>query len=346
VPSNRKCALSNCLEPQEIGCNRGFEFIEDCPHWREGAAPQISDGSGAEATGRQTPPKTDPQGDGRQRHLPWTGNSLGTGDMELVTACNPTTLIGVVGPYNSGKTSLLTLMYLLVQHGDQASFAKFAGSWSLIGWENLATKFRWRKGESGPKFPPHTSRGAGRKPGLLHLAFRNHLNDRDDFLLTDPPGEWFGSWAQNASAEGAEGARWIDAHADRFLLLVDREALAAKERGRERDNLRDLARRLSAGLRGRPLAVVWTKSDVVVLPTIEEDLRNCFKMEFPNHAEFRVRIRFGDEDRSEVEEPCLRLMEWAFAPAQRLTQSFIPNPVCEGADLFMAYRGPGAAARD
>jgi len=321
VPTDRKCALSTCIEPQEIGCNRGFEFIEDCPHWKEGNRQQVSETGNPESPGPQREAKSDSPDDGRQLHLPWTGNSFGTGDIELVTACNRTTLVGVVGPYNSGKTSLLTLIYLLVQHGQQALFAKFAGSWSLIGWENLAAKFRWHKGEGGPKFPPHTSRGAGRKPGLLHLAFRDQLNDRQDFLLTDPPGEWFSTWAQNASAEGAEGARWINARADRFLFLVDREALAAKERGKERDNLRDLARRLSSGLRDRPVAVVWTKSDVAVIPTIEEDLRHCFGTEFPNHAEFRVRMRFGDENRSEVEEPCLKLMQWAFAPAQRPTRS-------------------------
>ena len=343
MPSGRKCALSTCIEPQEIGCNRGFEFLEDCPHWREGNAQQASDTGSPEAAVPEPDAKTNSPGDGRQLHLPWTGNSLGTGDIELVTACNRTTLIGVVGPYNSGKTSLLTLIYLLVQHGDQTSFAKFAGSWSLIGWENLAAKFRWGKGEGGPKFPPHTSRGAGRKPGLLHLAFRDQLGDRNDFLLTDPPGEWFSSWAQNASTEGAEGARWINARADRFLFLVDREALASKERGKERDNLRDLARRLSSGLRDRTVAVVWTKSDVAVIPTIEEDLRHCFSAEFPNHAEFRVRMRFGDENRSEVEEPCLKLMQWAFAPPQRPTRNFVPAPVYDSRDLFMAYRGQEAA---
>lgn len=339
MPNDRKCALSTCIEPQEIGCNRGFEFLEDCPRWKEGNAQHAGDTASAESSLPET--TIDSPNDGRLLHLPWTGNSLGTADVELVTACNRTTLIGVVGPYNSGKTSLLTLIYLLVQRGEQASYAKFAGSWSLVGWENLAAKFRWGKGEAGPKFPPHTSRGAGRKPGLLHLAFRDQLGDRNDFLLTDPPGEWFSSWAQNASAAGAEGARWINARADRFLFLVDRDALAAKERGKERDNLRDLARRLSSGMRDRPVAVVWTKSDVDVLMTIEEDLRQCFRTEFPSHAEFRVRMRFGNEKRSEVEEPCLRLMEWAFAPAQRPTRSFPPTAVHDSGDFFMAYRGQG-----
>jgi len=150
------------------------------------------------------------------------------------------------------------------------------------------------------------------------------------------------AWAQKESAEGAEGARWVQQHADRFMFLVDREALAAKERGKERDALRDLARRLSTGLHGRPVAVVWTKSDVAIPSTIEQDLRACFAVEFPNHSEFQVRLRFGDETRAQVEEPCLRLMQWAFAPARPRT-NILTLSIHAEYDLFLAYRGQDTA---
>jgi Double-GTPase 2 len=325
------------VEPEEIGCNRGYEFIEDCPHWKSGQ-PTPSGASDPDHTSFQ-PDSSDLPDSGRQLHLPWTGNSLGVLDLELVTACNRTTLVGVVGPYNAGKTTLLTLIYLLIQHGEQMSAGRFAGSWSLIGWENLAAKFRWRPGEGGPKFPPHTSRMAGRRPGLLHMALRDQGGLRHDFLLTDPPGEWFNAWAQKDSAEGAEGARWVQRYADRFIFLVDREALATNQRGKERDALRDLARRLSTGLGGRPVAVVWTKSDVSISSTIEQDLQECFAIEFPNHSEFRVRVRFGNESREEVEEPCLRLMQWAFAPAEQPGRVPLSLPIFDESDLFLAYRG-------
>lgn len=331
------------MDPKEIGCNRGYEFLEECPNWKGGQTQRGGDEIGnPDQLAVQEDAKNELHDGERQLHLPWTGNSLGTLDLELVTACNRTALVGVVGPYNSGKTSLLTLIYLLIQHGEQSSMARFAGSCSLIGWENLAANFRWRPGEGGPKFPPHTSRMAGRRPGLLHLAFRSPENLRHDFLLTDPPGEWFSVWAQKESAEGAEGARWVHRQADRFMFLVDREALASKERGKERDTLRDLARRLSTGLNGRPVAVVWTKSDVPILATIEQDLRACFATEFPNHSEFQVRVRFGDETRAEVEEPCLRLMEWAFAPPIRSQTKALSLPIYDKSDLFLAFRGHGS----
>jgi hypothetical protein len=341
VPESRKCALPTCIDPLEIGCNRGYEFLDQCPYWKEGDSQQAVPPGTPEASGISSVPKTDSKEE-RLLHLPWTGNSLGTGDMELATACNRISMVGVVGPYNSGKTSLLTLIYLLIQHGETAAFAKFAGSWTLIGWETLAASFRWGNGDVGPTFPPHTSRGAGRRPGLLHLAIRDNHHNRHDLLITDPPGEWFSQWASNASAQGAEGARWIDERANRFLFLVDREALSTAERGKERDKLRDLARRLSNGLRNRPVAVVWTKSDVPISATIEGDLQDCFKEEFPGHDHFHVRMRFGNEDKSQVEQPCLELMKWMFAPSQQALDVFAPSVENDFVDLFLAYRGEEA----
>ena len=207
MAAERKCELDSCIDPKEIGCNRGFAFLEECVHWKNSCS---HDGTGAVAAEQAVAPEpVEKSSQGSERHvrLPWTGNALGLLDVELVTACNRTSLIGVVGPYNSGKTTLLTLLYLLVQRGEQAPSASFAGSLSLKGWENLATNLRWERGKGGPQFPPHTARGAGRRPGLLHLALRDSGRVRRDFLLTDPPGEWFSLWAQKESSDGAEGAR-------------------------------------------------------------------------------------------------------------------------------------------
>ena len=334
----KKCGLETCIDPEEIGCNRGHEFLEECPHWDSNADEVRVEGDGdpsrvSVASQAATDNHT------RQLHLPWNGNSLGLLDLELATACNQVILLGVIGAYNSGKTSLLTLLYLLMQHGEQSTIGSFAGSLTLVGWENLAANFRWAPGEGGPKFPPHTSLKAGPRPGLLHVSIRDATNKRRDFLLTDPPGEWFNAWAQNDSAGSAEGARWVHRYADRFIFLVDREALADVERGKNRDALRDLARRLSKGLEGRPVAVVWSKSDVAISSMIEDDLKDCFATEFPGHAEFRIRMRFGDETREEVEEPALALMEWALANDRIPFPDLIAIPASNLSDLFLSYRG-------
>lgn len=336
----RRCTSLTCVDPEEVGCNRGCE-LHECEFWIKAQVPAIA--SAADADGdpaRELLPvaagKID--ADDRVVRLPWTGNSLGRNDLPLVTACANTSLIGVVGPFNSGKTTLLTMMYLLVQRGETLRAGTFAGSLSLLGWENLAAKLRWEAGKGGPMFPPHTSRTAGRRPGLLHLGLRTPEHRREDFLLTDPPGEWFTLWTQKASADGAEGARWVHRHSRRFLFLVDREALSGEGRGKARDALRDLARRLSQGLGDRPVAVVWTKSDVTIPPTIEADLKACFSRELPGHQEFHVRLRFGDESRNDVETPCLALMDWAFSSQrERGTQPLVIPPTGD-ADAFVAYR--------
>ena len=335
MATDRGCTLKTCIDPDEVGCNRGF-LLEDCAHRKQALQTR---GNGIVESAAAAPTGSDVADSERHQRLPWTGNSLGVLDLDLVTATNRTTLIGVVGPYNAGKTTLLTLIYLVMQHGEQLPACQFSGSTTLIGWENLAAKLRWLPGEGGPKFPPHTSRGAGRRPGLLHLTIRGQDHVRRDFLLTDPPGEWFNAWALKEQSDGAQGARWVQKYADRFIFLVDREALAQPERGKARGAFMDLARRLSTGLDGRQVAVVWTKSDKPISPIIEEDLRACFATELPNHAEFHVRVRFGDEPRSEVEDPCLGLMYWMFAPDSTPAAKPLNLPVSDDSDLFFAYRG-------
>ena len=48
----------------------------------------------------------------------------------------------------------------------------------------------------------------------------------------------------NGETPGAEGARWAAEHADAFLLVADREALAGPEKGAARSGIQLLARRL------------------------------------------------------------------------------------------------------
>ena len=260
-----QCTFEACVDPEDVGCNKGF-LLEDCKYWKKAHSRSGGRAKEMSSLDAEASDTASAQGGERLLRLPWSGNSLGLRDLELVTACAPAIVLGIVGPYNSGKTTLLTFIYLLLQRGEPLTVGTFAGSSSLVGWENLAAKLRWQPGTGGPMFPPHTSRAVGRRPGLLHLALRGTDNVRRDFLFTDPPGEWFSLWTQKEKADGAEGARWVQRHADRFLFLVDREALASPDRGKARDDLRDLARRLSPGLDGRPVAVVWTKSDQEVKP--------------------------------------------------------------------------------
>ena len=46
-------------------------------------------------------------------------------------------MIGLIGPPDSGKTSLLAFVYMwLLKHGQLGDW-QFAGSWTLGGWESV-----------------------------------------------------------------------------------------------------------------------------------------------------------------------------------------------------------------
>ena len=130
--------------------------------------------------------------------------------------------------------------------------------------------------------------------------------------MTDAPGEWFQKWAINRDAGEAEGARWAAEHGDVFLLVADREALAGPERGGARTAIQLLARRLARELGGRPVALVWTKSDVSIPQETESAVRESVLRVMPEAAEFPVSIMTkpdGTEDRRGL----LELLGWVLS---------------------------------
>ena len=179
-----------------------------------------------------------------------------------------------------------------------------------------------------PAFPPHTSSTTARNPGLLHLAFKHHHDHRTDYVITDAPGEWFRKWAVERDAPDAEGARWAAEHADAFVLVVDREALAGPHMGAARSGIQLLARRLADELRGRPVALVWTKSDVSISDAMEEAVRSAVLKLMPKAPEFAVTI-MPNPDETENVQGFLDLLRWVLnirRPTVRLPEPAADNP--------------------
>ena len=156
-------------------------------------------------------------------------------------------------------------------------------------------------GFSPPASPPHTSSTTARNPGLLHLAFKRHHDHRTDYVITDAPGEWFRKWAVERDAPDAEGARWAAEHADAFVLVADREALAGPHMGAARSGIQLLARRLADELPGRPVALVWTKSDVSISDAMEEAVRSAVLKLMPKATEFAVTIMPNPDETENVQ---------------------------------------------
>lgn len=189
---------------------------------------------------------------------------MGLVDVGFIAGRRKPFLVGVIGPHNAGKTTMLASWYLLLSRGvTPLKGRSFAGTYTFDGWESLANAMRWAPGAK-PIFPAHTTSRESRSPGLLHLCFRDQENTRVDFLLADAPGEWFQKWAMNANAVEAEGARWVSSHADLFLLIADCDALSGPAMGTARGAFQFQTRRLANDRGERPVALVWTKSDIRV----------------------------------------------------------------------------------
>jgi hypothetical protein len=185
-------------------------------------------------------------------------------------------VIGLIGPPDSGKTSLLAYIYMWILKAGRLEDWQFAGSWTLGGWESVVSECRWT-GEPPPTFPPHTS-SAGRRPGFLHIAFRDPKGRLRDVIFTDAPGEWFTLWSKTPEDSAAVGARWVIEHSDALLLLIDSAALADIEKlPNTRRATRDLIERIGAIVNPRfQLTTVWTKDDVSVpLPRLKNLQKSC-----------------------------------------------------------------------
>jgi hypothetical protein len=291
---SKDCPRENCFVP-DVGCDLGYENLELCPALK--------------GVTRQTPGPGEP-GDGLL--MPWSGSALGLADLGFVSGRSKPTVIGVVGAQGAGKTTLLGAWFLLLGRGAKVPNNRFAGSFSLLGWEAVAGAMRWGPG-SRPGFPPHTTSRGGRAPGMLHLSLRDDHGEIRDYLFTDAPGEWFSHWAVSRDDAEAQGARWVAQNADAFILVADKEALAGSEMGIARGRWQLLAHRLGAERAGRAVALVWSKNDVAITNEMEATVREVATRAISGFAEFKVSVHSAADGGAPNEAEFLRLFTWALA---------------------------------
>lgn len=313
----KPCSRGTCYAPEST-CDLGHLEIRLCPAWKneDGTTLISRENSAAEFL------------------LPWSGCALGLVDLGFIAGRSKPFVVGIVGPQNAGKTTLLAAWYLLVGRGLTGSQnRRFAGSYSLAGWEAVSSALRWAPGRQ-PNFPPHTSSHGERAPGLLHLAFRESEEDTRSYLFADAPGEWFQKWAVNRDSPNGEGARWVAEYADVFLLIADRKALSGPGLGQARNAIQILARRLAAERAGRPVALVWTKADVALAPEIEKTVRQAVFSVMPDLAEFSVSILPAAQNTTDTGQGLLALFDWILS--LRRQQVSLPPLVATSADpLFL-----------
>jgi hypothetical protein len=312
----KECPIEYCHAPA-TSCNEGHDKPNACPHYKEYAAKESEKGVVDESY-----------------NFPWTGNSLGLENINLITTFSKPSLIGLIGPFSSGKTTILATSYLVLFNGFDLGNYNFAGSLTLDGWEKISSYLKFR-GYNQPTFPPHTPLGQNRIPGLLHLCLRENNGNLNDIVITDPPGEWFEKWADNVNDDGAEGARWIANNSSHFMFIIDSETLIGKTAQKAKYNLIDLAQRLASVCGERPVAIVWSKSDYEIDANLKASLMKQLDKLFAIKEYFELSVTKGD--RESLIKSFQSLWSWLFQvqKKQRLSLS-LPRTAN---DYFLDYRG-------
>ena len=310
-----ECQQQHCYAP-DTTCHLGMSDHRKCSMWRERQVDSPVPSDTEEQVGLL---------------LPWTGNSLGITDLPFLTAGANTKVVAVVGPYSSGKTTLLASLYLLLGRGKAGEEFQFAGSWTLSGWELIANKMRW-KSLAGPAFPPHTTSQEARSPGLLHLSYRDETQREKHLLFADSPGEWFKLWSVNRDAQGCEGARWLSAHADMFLVLADQDALSGEERGIARSTAQGILRRVASERAGRPVCLVWSKSDKEIPPEMRSAVRSA-GTDISSLDELSVSV-YPENDGGRC---FIRVLEWCLKQSFRNEFIAVAETSVQGDDPFFKY---------
>jgi len=275
-----RCNHPGCPDPDNIGCNiEGHPNIHDCPNY-------IQEKSDSEEK---------QQDEENYYRIPWTGNSLGLIDLNYLTASSKPIIIGIAGVASAGKTTFLASLYCLLRNGENIGEYSFAGSLTLIGWENISWYLSW-KNNGNIQFPPHTTNNSGRLPGLLHIALKNKEGEKIDLVFTDAPGEWFDHWRINVNNENAKGAKWIHDNCDAFLLFADCEMLTpnCSKRGIAKQQINSVADRIFENINNRPFGLIWSKSDISIPIDTKNQIRSHFEQNSLTHfAEYETSVKEG-----------------------------------------------------
>jgi hypothetical protein len=269
--------------------------------------------------------------------LPWSGVAFNPENIHLISSRSNPIIIGMVGTADAGKTSYLSMLFRLLFNGRKFNNWQFAGSYTLSAWETLAQYVVIRNGGE-VNFPPPTPSNPDFY-SLYHLALRQVKLFRD-VLFADSSGEVFLKWANDVNDEGAENARWIYQHSDAFVFFVDCEALI-KRRGAAVVEIRQMAEQLANDLHGRPVILVWSKSDLLesIRPNIKNPITEDLNAIFSNPVVLEIsNISVSDHDPS-CHENNLVVVEAILEALNSRTYRKLEPELIPSNDLFITYRG-------
>lgn len=168
------CKNSDCNFATDGKCVEGYE-IEECPH---AAGLSLEDIPEAEEPGIPLAPPEPTIGLA-------SGEALDRDNASNLQRRNVSRSIGLIGPNDSGKTSLIAGVYDLLQEGPLLG-AAFAGSSTLIGFEKVCHLAR----VVSHRVSPHTERTSrGADATFFHLDLHQENVGFTSVFISDRSGE-------------------------------------------------------------------------------------------------------------------------------------------------------------
>jgi len=116
--------------------------------------------------------------------------------------------------------------------------------------------------------------------------------------------------------------------------MADRDALSGKSKGRARSEFKRLVQRLGGELNGRPIALVWTKGDIVEDETMVNSIRDSTYSVIPEAHEFQIQVLPNSENET-PESGLLELLSWVVE--QESLKVKLPELQYTGQDPFFMF---------
>lgn len=314
-----KCSNPECAAPPH--CHENNDDYKTCEFWlKNNSIVNIN--------------KEKSKKESKTTNLTWTGEPFKIDDIAQVSRRTTPIFIGVVGKADAGKTTFLAMLYTLLLNGKKFKDFDFAGTKTILGWDELYHKLKVQKNKVA--FPDPTPSEYYR---LLHFALRNSDNHLKDVFLSDASGEVFSYWSQNRDDVNAANARWVYKSSNAFILFIDCMDLI-KRKNLAKTEIIDIAQMLQHDLKDRPLIAVWSKSDKKgeVHSKIKDSLKEELQTLFTNYTEIDISNFSTDDPDKLVHENNLEVIDWVLK--QILIPSGVELVVNENykCDLFFNYK--------
>jgi len=315
-----RCSNTDCAAPA-TPCHVHGGDHKKCEFWLKTNSPAKS--------------LTKQQKSNKKAFANWNGSALQLDELSSVAVRNSPLTIGIVGKVDAGKTTFLAMLFTLLQKGFSFDEYTFAGSQTLIGWDELY--HRLKVYQTQVAFPDPTPTGYLR---FFHLALRDDNGRLKDLLISDASGEGFTAWAINRDAPNAINARAIYQTSCGFILFIDCKDLIERK-GTARAEIIAMAEMLQHGLDGRPIIAVWSKADekVDVNPIIVTALSNELIEMFTNFKQIDISNFPSDNPDALVHQNNLKVVDWLLEKIQN--QKWPDNASIRptSKDIFLNYKG-------